>query len=71
MSNTPGNQRYLTRSFQPDQQIRTPEPGTNPLYRKNANTNYITRQNEGDNSMSTVYKQTPSNMNYNNMTNWK
>ena len=71
MSNTQGNQRYLTRSFQEDQQIRTPAPGTNPLYRKNAMTTYITRQNEGDPSMSTVYKQTPSNMDYNNMTNWK
>jgi hypothetical protein len=32
---------------------------------------YITRPNEGDNSMSTVYKNTPSTMDYNNMTNWK
>jgi|UniRef100_A0A6C0DJ81 hypothetical protein len=71
MSNFPGQQRYLTRSFQPDQQIRTPEPGTNPLFRKNANATYITRPNEGDNSMTTVYKKTPSNMNYNNMDNWK
>jgi hypothetical protein len=64
MSNFPGQQRYLTRSFQPDQIIRTPEPGTNPLYRKNANTNYITRPDANNNAFSTVYKQTPSNTNY-------
>ena len=64
MSNFPGQQKYLTRSFQPDQQIRTPEPGTNPFYRKDANTNYITRPDANNNANSTVYKQTPSNRNY-------
>jgi hypothetical protein len=67
MSNFPGQQRYLTRSFKPDQQIRTPEPGTNPFYRTNANTNYITRPDANNNAYSTVYRQTPSNTNYNAM----
>uniref|UniRef100_A0A6C0JHB3 Uncharacterized protein n=1 Tax=viral metagenome TaxID=1070528 RepID=A0A6C0JHB3_9ZZZZ len=64
MSNFNPQQRYLTRSFVPNQNIRTPEPGTNPFYRQNANTNYITRPNEINSQYSTVYKQQPSNVNY-------
>lgn len=64
MSNFNPQQRYLTRSFVPDQNIRTPEPGTNPYYRQNANTNYITRPNQDNSQNSTVYKQRPSNTNY-------